>query len=153
MQGDGNGLAVTRRKEMKDHADGAVKSVCYSRDGKLFASGGNDNAIHLYGVGDDGEYIHCHKLKEHSRPVATLSFADDKHLFSGSWDTTIKMWDASTGKCTDSFKYHAEPVNGLAVSSNNKFIASCADDKTLQILPIDIVDVDELFGDIKHAAS
>jgi len=66
---------------------------------------------------------------------------------------TITLWDTTAGKCIDTFRHHTNEVYSLAVSSNNKFIASCGYDKAVRILPIDLVDVDELFGDIKHAAS
>jgi len=49
----------------------------------------------------DNVRILCHKQQGHSNVIKTPAFADDMHIFSGSYDKTIKMWDTATGKGID----------------------------------------------------
>ena len=38
-------------------------------------------------------------LTGHSAPVASVAYSPDgKHIISGSWDNTVKVWNAATGK-------------------------------------------------------
>lgn len=39
----------------------------------------------------------------------------ERHVFSGSWDKTIRVWDAETLTCLKTLEGHGEAVLALAV--------------------------------------
>jgi len=74
---------------LRGHED-AVLSVSFSPDGRLLASGSNDNTIRLWRV-SDGECIAI--LRGHEGSVYSVSFSPDGRLLaSGSYDKTIRLW-------------------------------------------------------------
>jgi uncharacterized protein (TIGR03067 family) len=70
----------------------------FSPDGKWIASngGGSDKKAYLWDV-DTGNLLHT--LVGHTDNVHSVTFLPDgQHLLTLSWDSTIRMWNASTGK-------------------------------------------------------
>ena len=61
----------------------------------------------------------------HSGPVwACAMTSDNKVIFSGSEDKTLKMWDAETQECLHTFEGHANTINGLDVVCDDKYVVS-----------------------------
>src|ERR1700681_2867067 len=61
----------------------------------------------------------------HPGIVFSVAFsADGKTLASGSFDTTIKLWDVATGKNTAPLQGHSGPVYTVAFSPVGKTLAS-----------------------------
>jgi serine/threonine protein kinase/WD40 repeat protein len=52
---------------------------------------------------------------------------DGKHIAGGLTDSTVRVWDAATGKEVRRFTEHQAPVHGVAFSPDGKTIASCSD--------------------------
>jgi WD40 repeat protein len=58
---------------------------------------------------------------------------DGKEIASGSSDTTVQVWDASTGNKHLTYTGHARHVRSVAWSPDGKYIASGGLDTTVQV--------------------
>jgi len=61
---------------------------------------------------------------------------DGKLAGAGSWDGTIKLWDAATGKEQATLKGHAGPVRSIAFAPDGKTLASASEDTTIKLWDI-----------------
>lgn len=70
----------------------------------------------------------------HSDVVNSIAISPDgQTLWSGSADTTIKMWHLSTGELVQTLIGHSGSVNSVDLSAEGKFLASGSTDKTIKI--------------------
>jgi eukaryotic-like serine/threonine-protein kinase len=65
--------------------------------------------------------------KGHTGEVQALAWSpDSRYLASGSWDGTVQVWNATTGRRRLAFQSHADDVASLAWSPDGERIASAA---------------------------
>jgi WD40 repeat protein len=114
-------------------------SVAVSPNGRLVASpaheqGAAEPAVFVWEVDWDAKTYKnppVHKLKGHKRYVYKVAFSPDgRHLASGSWDATIKIWDVKTGKELRTLRGHAGTIYGLAFSPDGRSLAACSGSAT-----------------------
>ncbi|HEX6717195.1 MAG TPA: caspase family protein [Pyrinomonadaceae bacterium] len=80
---------------IKGHGRG-VSKVAFSRDGKLLASGGTDNAIKIWDVATQSE---LRTLTGHTSGIESIDFSPDGRLLaSASDDGSTFLWDTKTGE-------------------------------------------------------
>ncbi|WP_242063163.1 hypothetical protein [Nostoc sp. FACHB-892] len=109
----------------------AVLTVAFSPNGKILATGSDDNTIKLWEV-NTGQLIST--LVGHSWSVVAVAFtADGKTLLSASWDKTVKLWRVSTAEEIVTLSGHVDSVSAVAVSKVTQLIASGSRDKTIKL--------------------
>ena len=73
-------------------------------------------------------------LKGHTSSVRSAVFSPDgKKIVSASYDETIKIWDAESGKCLKTLEGDMYFVHSAAFSPDGKKIVSASSDETIKI--------------------
>jgi WD40 repeat protein len=73
-------------------------------------------------------------LGEHTNGIYGVSFSPDgKRLASASFDNTVKLWDATTGKEIKTLNGHTYWVYGVSFSPDGKRLASASADNTVKL--------------------
>ena len=86
-------------------------------------------------------------MEGHSNIVVTVAFsADGKYIVSGSYDRTVRMWDAETGDPVgEPLIGHSDPVECVAFSGDT-CIKSASLDGTVRIWDV------EMLGQVEEKA-
>ncbi len=113
---------------------GGVRSVIFSPDGQLLATGDTGGMVRLWEASSCREILTC---KGHTNVVESVAFSPDgKILASGSYDKTIKLWDVKTGECLKVFEGHTESVMSVTFNSSGNILASGSFDCTIRLWDI-----------------
>ena len=108
----------------------SVRSVTFSPDGQILASGSLDNTIKLWQQ-VTGEEIRT--LTNHSDFSSVTFSPDGQILASGSVDNTIKLWQPGTGEEIRTLTGHSNSVYSVAFSPDGQILASGSGDKTIKL--------------------
>jgi len=107
---------------------GHNQEVCgleWSPDGKLLASGGNDNVLNIWAHGEDATPLHT--LTHHQAAVKAVAWCpwQPNILASGGGtaDRHIRFWNANTGSCLNNVDTNSQ-VCGLLWSKEYKELVS-----------------------------
>jgi RNA polymerase sigma factor (sigma-70 family) len=108
---------ASRRTCLRLPFSSQITALAFSPDCRLLASGDNDGAIQLWGIGLNQKH---RPLLGHAGPVRRLIFSPDGRLLaSGGSDTTVLIWDVGSPE-----KNQTEPLGAEALTALWKELAS-----------------------------
>jgi DNA-binding beta-propeller fold protein YncE len=106
-----------------------VLSVAFSPDGRLLAMA-SSLGVYLY----DAETLAEVRFMPSDALVLSAAFSPDgQALASGSWDNTIRLWDAANGALLRTLEGHTYPVLSVAFSPDGRALASGSVDNTIRL--------------------
>lgn len=74
------------------------------------------------------------RLTGHSHYVQDVAISSDgQFALSGSWDSTLRLWDLNTGVTTRRFIGHSKDVLSVAFSADNRQIVSGSRDRSINL--------------------
>ncbi|KZV75636.1 WD40 repeat-like protein [Peniophora sp. CONT] len=74
-------------------------------------------------------------LVGHAKPISSVAFSfDGRRIVSGSYDRTVRTWDAGTGQPVGRLlEGHSDWVRSVSLRHDGKYVASGSDDHTIMI--------------------
>lgn len=107
-----------------------IRSVCFSPDGKLLATGAEDRRIRVWDI--ESRRIR-NTFDGHDQDIYSLDFARSGRLIaSGSGDKTVRLWDIDANAQVMVLSIE-DGVTTVAMSPDGRFVAAGSLDKSVRV--------------------
>ena len=99
-----------------------------------FAAADWNGKINIWRNNPDGKQKLIRTLAGHQKTISQIKYSPDGQLIaSASWDKTIKLWHAQTGKLINTLTGHQDGVNSITFSPDGQTLISGSEDKTIKL--------------------
>ncbi|HET9909780.1 MAG TPA: TIR domain-containing protein, partial [Anaerolineales bacterium] len=121
--------------------DGAI-----SANGELILLGTDNNSAELYTSGGVLKQTYV----GHTSYVYSVNFSPDgRHILTGSWDKTARLWDIESAKVSRILANHMDSVSSSAFSPDGKHIITGSYDRTARLWNADpLHDARTIYGHV-----
>jgi transducin (beta)-like 1 len=116
--------------------EGEVNCVSWDPTGTLLLSGSDDGTAKIWSAAT-GDIVH--DLVDHAREVLVARWSGtgactDYHKYplfvaTGSVDTTVKLWDPTSGSCLHTLSQHTHPVSQVAFAPRQQLLATASHER------------------------
>ncbi|KAI2610465.1 WD40 repeat-like protein [Hypoxylon sp. NC1633] len=129
-----------------------IFSIRFSGDGRELVAGTNAHSIVVYDI--ESRRV-LHTIEGHDDDVNAVCFADKSSphiLYSGSDDTTIKVWDRRSmgdGREAGAFVGHIEGLTYLDSKDDGRYLLSNGKDQSMKLWDLKMMYTTAQFEDLK----
>eukprot|EP01119_Soliformovum_irregulare_P018283 TRINITY_DN5576_c0_g1_i1.p1 TRINITY_DN5576_c0_g1~~TRINITY_DN5576_c0_g1_i1.p1 ORF type:complete len:333 (+),score=100.01 TRINITY_DN5576_c0_g1_i1:46-999(+) len=128
---------IVLRGILRGH-NGWVTCIAVSNDNPdIILSGSRDKSIMVWNITRESDQNYGtprRALTGHGHFVQDIVISSDgQFALSGSWDSTLRLWDLNSGTTTRRFVGHTKDVLSVAFSADNRQIVSGSRDKTVKL--------------------
>ncbi|XP_063536530.1 notchless protein homolog 1 [Cydia strobilella] len=127
---DQQGL-ISDKKVLEQRALERYQAVCPSGQERL-VSGSDDFTLFLWLP--EKEKRPLARMTGHQQLINDVKFSPDSRLIaSASFDKSVKLWEAATGKFVATLRGHVQAVYSLAWAADSRLLLSSSADSTLKV--------------------
>jgi WD40 repeat protein len=110
---------------------GAVRALCFSPDGRVLASGGNDGTVYLWETATGRQRF---RLDGHTDFIVSVTFSQNgRMLASADYHGTVRLWDVNTGRQILAHETRQQRPSGVAISPAGSTLAVVTPDRRIHI--------------------
>jgi WD40 repeat protein len=144
-------LATGQAGTLVSHPGGYGHGLALHPSGHVLAtSAGMDGSVELWDLATRQATV----LNGHTGGVNALAFSPDGHaLATGSVDTTVRLWDLTTGRTTATLTPRGHYVQSVAFDPSGRLLASSSIDSTVRLWDLAGQAVATLFGHTDYVCS
>ena len=130
---------------LRGHSDG-VSDLSWSTESFYLCSASDDRTIRIWDIrpvlaggaqaAADSSADRCVRvLKGHTNFVFSANFnpQTSSQIASGGFDCTVRIWDATSGRCTRAIEAHSEPVTSVHFIRDGSIVVSGSHDGSCKI--------------------
>jgi WD40 repeat protein len=118
--------------------DSFIWSAAFSPDGRLLATGSQDNTIIIWDL-VTGQPV-GQRLENHGGPVRRVSFSPDGHLLaSAGFDNIVILWDVSSGQAIGGpLAVYTNNAMDVVFSADGRYLVSSSLDGMINVEDVDL---------------
>ena len=127
--------AITGATPVRFNLKSPCRALAFAPDGKALAATADWKALTF----DIERKQERHSLAGHKGIISALAYTPDgRYLMTGSWDKTVKFWDAGTGQEVASFEWPVGRVCAVAFAPDGLRAAVAGDAGTIVVWDVDL---------------
>ncbi|KAE8369260.1 WD40-repeat-containing domain protein [Aspergillus caelatus] len=132
--------------------DDEARSVAFSPDGKILASGSSDGQVNFWDMENSGS---LHQWNDDGAEISSVVFSPDgkQLLAADALEGNVFLFDVQTGRKVEEFTGHTEDVNSVAFSPDGLRFASGSTDNTVRLWDLSTKASHELTGHTDNVLS